>query len=70
MQLIHWYHEFLSRPGATQMEQALQQHFTWAGLTRAVEIFVWTCDVCQHCKILMKKYVLLLLKSNEEMTET
>lgn len=48
MQLNHWYHEFLSHPGITQMEQALQQHSTWEGLLRDIGVFVRTCTVFQH----------------------
>jgi hypothetical protein len=56
MELIAWYHEYLSHLGKKHTEETIAQWLTWQGLRQEVRSFCQTCIQCQVWKHQSKEY--------------
>ena len=56
-ELTEWYHDTLKHPGAERLLATMRTHFNWPGMSKSIEQFTKTCDICQRYKITgNKKY--------------
>ena len=53
---VYWNHEMLCRPGETQTEHTIHQHFDWKGLRTTVHEVCKKCPTCQRSKTTNQKY--------------
>ena len=49
--LTEWYHDSLKHPGKDRLLETMRLHFNWPGMTKSLEDYSKTCDICQRYKI-------------------